>query len=340
MATQALDLAAWKARARGKPWAQGDCTDVLAAWARAAGEDAARRLDVLDDLDEALDDLRAVVRRGGVDADEREVLEWVADAERAVENERRKALADKADDVEDDYDFDNDLRALTTLVAAMLRQVRRGSVAHVLLARHGRDHAVRLARRPLQNRARELLATYLGSEGGVRYDTGTCHWEHGAYTFVLRGSPNGRARPLRAALLRQTGKRHPVRVRGLRDDGSEEPADEALEDLHDDTTGPAVAPAQVDAQAATQTGSRAETPTETQAEIAWQAQRERLVRLVPRLRRALLTRPAEARRLRPLIAFAQLKVQRRQTVAARQSIDSLERLLEDAGILPTLPIRR
>ncbi len=340
MAAKPLDLAAWKARARGKPWAQGDCTDALAAWARAAGEDAARRLDALDDLDEALDDLRAALRRGGVDADEREVLEWVADAERAVEGERRKALADKADDVEQDYDFDNDLRALTTLVAAMLRQVRRGFIAHVMLARHGRDHAVRLARRPLQNPARELMATYLGAEGGVRYDTGTCHWERGAYTFVLRGSPSGRARPLHAALLRQTGKRHPVRVRGVQDEGSEEPADEALEDLLEDAATPAATPARVESQAATQTGSRTETPTETPAEIAWQAQRERLVRLVPRLRRALLTKPAEARRLRPLIAFAQLKVQRRQTVAARQSIDSLERLLEDAGILPTLPIRR
>lgn len=336
MAAKPLDFAAWKARARGKTWAQGDWTDALAAWARAADEDAARRLDVLDDLDEALDDLRAALRRGGVDADEREVLAWVADAERAVEGERRRALADKADDVEDDYDFDNDLRALTTLVAAMLRQVRRGSVAHVLLARHGRDHAVRLARRPLQSPARELMATYLGAEGGVRYDIGTCHWERGAYTFVLRGSPNGRARPLHAALLRQTGKRHPVRVRGVQDDGTEEPADEALEDLHDDPATPAAA----HSQAETQAGTGAETPTETEAEIAWQAQRERLVRLVPRLRRALLTKPAEARRLRPLIAFAQLKVQRRQTVAARQSIDSLERLLEDAGILPTLPIRR
>lgn len=336
MATKPLDLAAWKARARGKPWAQGDCTDALAAWAHASGEDAARRLDVLDDLDEALDELRAALRRGGVDADEREVLEWVADAERAVEGERRRALADKADDVEDDYDFDNDLRALTTLVAAMLRQVRRGFIAHVLLARHGRDHAVRLARRPLQNPARELMATYLGAEGGVRYDTGTCHWEQGAYTFVLRGSPSGRARPLHAALYRQTGKRHPVRVRGAQDDGSEDPADEALEDLLEDVPQPAAAPPQIETQA----GKQADIDAEARAEIAWQAQRERLVRLVPRLRRALLTRPTEARRLRPLIAFAQLKVQRRQTVAARQSIDSLERLLEDAGILPTLPIRR
>lgn len=337
MATRALDLAAWKARTRGKPWAQGECTDALAAWARAAGEDAARRLDVLEDLDEALDDLRAAVKRGGVDADERDVLEWVADAERAVEDERRKALADKADDVEDDYDFDNDLRALTTAVAAMLRQVRRGFVAHVLLARHGRDHAVRLARRPLQNPARELMATYLGADGGVRYDAGTCHWEQGAYTFVLRGSPSGRARPLHAALRRQTGKRHPVRVRGMQDDGSEAPDDEALEDLPDDAAGPASMPAPATGAVASSTQTHPE--TESQAEIAWQAQRERLVRLVPRLRRALLTKPVEARRLRPLIAFAQLKVQRRQTVAARQSIDTLERLLEDAGIHPTLPIR-
>lgn len=305
MATaKALDPSRWRAFAKGKALRDAAYLDALEDWVDASNENPRLRLDALEDLERATTALRAAARGHAAEDD---LDEWFDDVDQAIAVERKKAQGEQAAEAAEDYDFDNDLRALTDGTVAMLRQLRRGQPTHALIALIGRQCAVRLARRPLRAPARELLATWLGVTAGVRYLAATCTWDDNTITMVVDAPASGLSKLVRLALLKQTGKRFQVR---LRSSASEE-VDETLGDDADADT----AAAQADADS---------------PEAALVEQRGRLAALAPALRRALHEQRSDARKLGALLVFADAKLRRGQLLAARQALDVLSTMLAGA----------
>lgn len=309
MAAKALDPSSWKSFAKGKSLRDAAYLEALEDWEDAADEIPRLRLDALEDLERCA---KTVLDAARGNKAEDALQEWLDDAAAAIAVERKKALAEQTAQAAEDHDFDNDVRALTSGTVAMLRHVRRGQPTHALIALLGQRCALRMARRPLTAPARELLATWLGASGGVRYLSATCSWQNDTITFVVQAPPAGLARLVRRALLEQTGKRHRVRVRGGEADEVDETTDD--DDEADGTPGDLAAKAAGDAE--------------------WLEQRGRLAAFAPALRHAMQARRPDARKLGALLVFADRKLKRRQIVAARQALDALSALL--AANPPTL----
>lgn len=308
MGSKHLDPSSWKSFAKGRSLRDAAYAEALEDWVDAANEMPRLRLDALEDLERCGRAMLAATRGGKA---EDALTEWLDDTTAAIAVERKKALAEQTAKAAEDYDFDNDVRVLTSGTVVMLREVRRGQPTHALIALHGRQCALRLARRPLQASARELLATWLGASGGVRYLSATCTWQDETIIFVVATPPTGLARLVRQALLKQTGKRHRVRVRGSQADDIDETTDD---DDPDDDAG--------------------NTPRDAAAKPSDDAdlteQRGRLAALAPTLRLALQAKRPDARKLGALLVFADRKLRRGQIAAARQALDVLAALLAAA----------
>jgi len=130
-----------------------------------------------------------------------------AEKKAKVEAEAKKQDAKKTSQDEDGDDDDESSALLTTKMLPLLRQVNKGEMMHVLIARAGKQVAVMLSRKPIAPARRKILADELGVSGGVKYFGGHCVNEDGATTFVLKSEVTGLAKLLKLALLDQTGMR-------------------------------------------------------------------------------------------------------------------------------------
>ena len=146
---------------------------------------------------------------GAADTALRDVAKAKAEAQKTskaqAEAKKREEEAGKKD--EDDDEDDESSELLTTKMLPLLRQVNKGEMMHVLIARAGKQVAVMMSRKPIAPARRKILADELGVSGGVKYFGGHCVKEDGATTFVLKSEVTGLAKLLKLALLNQTGMR-------------------------------------------------------------------------------------------------------------------------------------
>jgi hypothetical protein len=158
----------------------------------------------------------------------RDIAKAKVDAEkkaRAEADAKKQAEKKPGRDAEED-DEEESSALLTTKLIPLLRQVNKGEMMHVLVARAGKQVAVMMSRKPIAPARRKLLADELGVSGGVKYFTGHCVKEEGATTFVMKSEVAGLAKQLKLALLNQTG----MRVKRLSCRGEDGEMDHDLED--------------------------------------------------------------------------------------------------------------
>lgn len=165
------------------------------------------------------------------ESDRRAILKAKAEAEKKAkaEAEAKKQDAKKAPQ-DEDGEGEESSELLTTKLIPLLRQVNKGEMMHVLVARAGKQVAVMMSRKPIAPARRKLLADELGVSGGVKYFEGHCLKEEGATTFVMKSEVTGLAKQLKLALLNQTG----MRVQKLSCRGQDGETDHDLEDGDDD----------------------------------------------------------------------------------------------------------
>ena len=153
-----------------------------------------------------------------------------ADKKSRAEAEAKKQAEKQSRDDEGDGEEESS-ELLTTKMIPLLRQVNKGEIMHVLVARAGKQVAVMMSRKPIPPARRKLLADELGVSGGIKYFGGHCVKEGGATMFVLKSEVAGLAKQLKLALLNQTG----LRVKKLSCRGEDGETDDDLEE-DDDVT--------------------------------------------------------------------------------------------------------
>jgi hypothetical protein len=214
------------------------------------------------------------------------------------------AAASKGHDEEDDGPA-----LLTGKLASLLRDVRKGElVLHLLVAVAGKEAVVMLSRSPISPARGPLLRSQLANPGGLKFIRGECQFEHGVVTFVVQAPSGGLARRIREAIVRQTGMKLKIRVRG--EDGEEQEGDEVAPDASSAPQAPAPATAAV-------------APEQLAYAQRWEA-------LQPRLAKALREQHPEATRLRAVGAFAAEKAAAGDVAGAGKALDMMEKLLAAA----------
>ena len=149
---------------------------------------------------------------------------------RAEAEAKKQAAKESARDADEDGEEESS-ELLTTKLIPLLRQVNKGEMMHVLVARAGKQVAVMMSRKPIPPARRKLLSDELGVSGGVKFFAGHCVKEGGATTFVLKSEVAGLAKQLKLALLTQTG----MRVKRLSCRGEDGETDDDLEEDDDQT---------------------------------------------------------------------------------------------------------
>ena len=222
-------------------------------------------------------------------------------AKAAADAKRREADAAGAGDEEEE----DSPALLTTKMAPLVRQLRKGDVRLPALVCHaGTEAAVLISRRPISRSRRKLLAETLEATGGYKYAEGECYFEGGALHFALQGKIGGLAKKLRLALLGQVQARLKVRVHG--DDGEQD------EDGEDEGEGAAAG----------------QTQTPTAPSAAQLGYEQRLRQVQERLAQALKAQHPESTKLRALIGYASEKADGQQDyAAASKALDMLDKLL-------------
>ena len=152
----------------------------------------------VNELAQAAESDRSAILKAKAEAEKRSKTE----AEAKKQDAKRTSQDDDGDD-----DDDESSALLTTKMLPLLRQVNKGEMMHVLIARAGKQVAVMMSRKPIAPARRKILADELGVSGGVKYFGGHCVKEDGATTFVLKSEVTGLAKLLKLALLNQTGMR-------------------------------------------------------------------------------------------------------------------------------------
>lgn len=315
----------WKRFAKGKDWKDAAFVKALQAL-DAAGEDAARQLSALQEIDKQAEALRKSAKadkalQGYLDevdkllqkrrkAAEAEAKREAEDARRARQD-REAAAARAAEDEEDDSPA-----VLTRKLVPLLRLVRKGEVMQAMVGVTGKQAVVLLARRGLTPARRRLLADYARDSSGMKFATGECRFEAGAVTFVVPLGAAGLAKKLRAGLLEQTGLRLKVRVRG--DDGEDSDGEDEGADAPDPaSTAPPGDP-----------GAPAPAPGATPA-VDLKTVTQRLA-AAQRALQAALAGPAAAE-LRPLVAVMSAALKAGDAAAADAALDRIEALLPRPG---------
>ncbi|RRS03653.1 hypothetical protein EIP75_13735 [Aquabacterium soli] len=240
MADKTLTEAAWKSLTKGKAvTADADVLKALALLARAdkLKPDAtglAQQRDALAAVDKALATFEKANAKtakadkalqaglsdmsGGVERSRKAVEQQIRDL--ATSTAKAKAAAPDEDEGDDTPDI------LTTRMVPLLRQVRAGTPAHTKLVLSGKEVVVLLSRKPISPARRTLMVEQLEQKGSVKVIDGTCVLDNKFITFVLDNPASGLAKKISAALLKQTGLRVPVRVRGPDGDIDEDDDDE------------------------------------------------------------------------------------------------------------------
>jgi len=202
-----------------------------------------------------------------------------AEKKAKVEAEAKKQDAKKTSQDEDGDDDDESSALLTTKMLPLLRQVNKGEMMHVLIARAGKQVAVMMSRKPIAPARRKILADELGVSGGVKYFGGHCVKEDGATTFVLKSEVTGLAKLLKLALLNQTG----MRVKKLSCRGEDGEDADHDEDEGDDL----VAGGPEGGETPEPTRAKEPSPELVQAPQAWDGARELLATNIGALKQAV-----------------------------------------------------
>jgi hypothetical protein len=219
---------------------------------------------------------------GAADTALRDVAKAKAEAQKTskaqAEAKKREEEAGKKDEDEDEDDESSAL--LTTKMLPLLRQVNKGEMMHVLIARAGKQVAVMMSRKPIAPARRKILADELGVSGGVKYFGGHCVKEDGATTFVLKSEVTGLAKLLKLALLNQTG----LRVKKLACRGEDGETDQD----HDEDEGDELqAGGPEGGETPEPTRAKEPSPELVQAPQAWDGARELLATNIGTLKQAV-----------------------------------------------------
>ena len=157
-------------------------------------------------------------------------------AKAKVETKKARAEADakKAEkkpgrDADED-DEEESPALLTTKLIPLLRQVNKGEMMHVLVARAGKQVRGDDVAQADRSGATEAPGRRAGRLGRRQVLHGHCVKEEGATTFVMKSEVAGLAKQLKLALLNQTG----MRVKRLSCRGEDGETDHDLEDGDDD----------------------------------------------------------------------------------------------------------
>lgn len=310
----------WKKFSKGRGFKDATFIKALAALEKAKSPDAT--LAALAEIEKQADAL------GKAQKSDKELATYLDELDKALVKQRRLSeLEAKQAARQDESDEEEESPALlTTKLAPLLRQVRKGDPMSVLLASTGKDVAVLLSRRAISSTRRKLLTDYLDG-GTAKFFPGSCVFEDNAYTFVLKTQAAGLAKKVRAALLEQTGLRVKVRVRGedpndVDDDGEpaepEEGGDTVARAAGEAAATPASAPAD---QAAPGDPQRAEYET-------------RVAAMEPRVVSALREQVGDATKIRAVMGFVQQKGEAGQYAAALAGLDNLAKLLSVPPVAP------
>jgi len=216
-----LTEAEWKKFAKGRSLKDAALLKAMAELDKAKTPED--QLSALDDIEKQSELLRKASKA------DKEITGYLDDLDKALVKERKlaEAGAKKAAAEEEDEEEESPT-LLTTKMVPLLREVPKGAVLQAMIASVGKDSVVLVSRKPIGPPRRKLLTAELGTTSGVKFVTGECLFEANAHTFVLLTQAAGMAKKIKEALLKQTGQRYKIRVRGedpndIDDDG--EPAE-------------------------------------------------------------------------------------------------------------------
>lgn len=322
MVDKTLSVAEWKKFAKGKDLKDAALLKALEVLDKAQKAAPDVQLKALDEIDKQVTLLLKAAKGDKV------VSAYLGDMDKALTSERKtleQAIKDlaKTQAKASSSDEDEDSPAmLTTLMVSLLRQLRKGEVRmSTMIALAPKDMAVLISRKTITPARRKLLADALGVSGGLKYIVGECLFEEGFYTFVVQAPAAGLAKRLKAALLKQTGLRLKVRVRGEGADDLDDEGDEGDEvDTQERDTGTEADSGRTSAPAATPTGG----VTAEQLTAA-------MNKLSPKIKALVTANPAlKASLLVPVAAF-QEHVKAGRLTQAGAEIKRLAALLASPG---------
>jgi hypothetical protein len=291
----------WKKFSKGKKFEDKDFIKALAALeAGQRSKDVAAQQKALDDIEKQAGKLRSANKA------DKDLLRYLDDAEselpgqrKLLEIEAKKAAARQAAQAGEEGDAEGPA-ALTSKMLPLLRQVPKGDVVlQAMVASAGKEVSVLVSLRAAGAPQKKLLLEELGVSSGAKFMQGECIWEANAHTFVLEAKVANLARSIKAALMKQTGQRFKVRVRG---------AD----------------PNDVDEDGEEQEGAQVQSQEESAEQARYLA---RLGELKPRIDAAIRDLVGDAPRIKALDTFAAAKAAEGNYPAGLQALEAVAKLL-------------
>jgi len=306
-----LTDAEWKKFSKGKKFEDRDwlkALDALESGAKAKAKDVAAQLKALDEVEKQAGKLRSANKA------DKELTRYLDDADKEITGQRKllETEAKKASQHAEQQESEDEEgpAALSTKMLPVLRAVPKGdAVMQALIAVVGKDVAVLVSRRAISASSRKLLIEELGVSSGVKYMAGECIWEANAHTFVLEAKVANLAKLIKAALLKQTGAKFKVRVRGSDPHDVDEDGDagEEVESVE---------------------GEGEESPEKALYE-------SRMAELKPQINTALRDLIGDVPKIKALTAFAEAKAAEDNHKAALQALETLAKLLPGASAATT-----
>lgn len=304
MSDKLLSEAEWKKFVKAK-----DLNDVLMGKALAALDRAERSTpkEQLQALENVQKQILALLKQHKAD---KEISAHLIDIDKALKKATQiAATAQKQADTKTERpepstdEDDASPEALGSRLLPLMRQVIQGHTMQAMIAMVGKDMVVLISRKTIGPTQRKLLGSALTSSSGIKYIAAQCLFEDKAHTFVVASQAAGLAKRIKAALLKQTGQRYKVRVRG------EDPSD-VDEDLEEDE------------HAATRTDD----PVHVGA-----AFNARLAALLPRVKTAMATPGPLGQQLKRQVSEAGTLARSKRFDQANARLDELEQLLPPEG---------
>ncbi|MGS0754799.1 hypothetical protein ACVBEH_08840 [Roseateles sp. GG27B] len=308
MSDKNLSEKEWKSFSKGKDFKDAALLKAFAALEKAERAGPEEQLQALAEIEKQIDTLLKA-HKG-----DKDLAAQLDDVNKALNKDRKIAeqaakQADKHAEAEQAGDDEEESPALlTTKMVPLLREVRKGSVMHVMVAMAGKDTVVMVSRKPIGAPRRKLLSSELGTTGGVKFVLGECLFEENAHTFVMQTRATGLAKKLKAALLKQTEQRFKVRVRG------EDP-----NDIDDDGE-----PAEPDPDAAPGATTTA-APLDRSPQF-----NARLAALMPKVKAALVAAGPTAQEIKLKVSEAGMFARKQDFDRANALLDDTEKLLKAA----------
>lgn len=289
MSDKYLSVAEWKKFSKGRDLKDAALLKALEAFDKAERASADLRLKSLDELEKQAAALLKTAKS------DKALATQMADMDKALKAQRKtiELAAKEAKAPADDDENEDSPALLTTMMVPLLRQLRKGEVVMpTLIALSSKEAALLISRRPISPGKRKLLNEALGLSSGLKYLMGECVFEEEAYTFVVPTQAAGLAKRLKQALLKQTGLRLKVRVRG--EDGDDEDGDAEGTDPDN----------QADTSGKTARNADAVSATSKTASVTADQLTAAMNKLAPQIKAAITGTPAlKASLLAPVAAF-------------------------------------